>query len=74
VLFLDEIDTIVTSRKCGSHGGDVEARVLATLLVEMDGVLAADGVLVVGATNRPDSLGASSFPTPLHSTLFVTHL
>lgn len=50
ILFLDEIDTIV-----GMRGRDgVQDRVLATLLNEMDGIEDGGGVIVIGATNRPD--------------------
>ena len=67
VLFFDEIDAIVA---CGDGGGgghgmgrgsSAEARVLSTFLNEMDGVdgSAEDGVLVLGATNRPGSLDAA---------------
>ena len=59
LLFLDEIDALVGSRGIGGGGGqarDVSTGVLATLLTEMDGVQAAEGVLVVAATNRPEVL------------------
>jgi ATP-dependent 26S proteasome regulatory subunit len=60
LLFLDEIDAIVGSRGLdGSSGGgtsDLQARVLSTLLNEMDGVSSADGLIVVGATNRLESI------------------
>ena len=58
VIFLDEIDALVGRRggASGGGGGDVSRGVLATLLTEMDGIGAADGILVVGATNRPDAL------------------
>ena len=60
VLFLDEIDSLVVDRGTGDseeckQGGSVEARVLSTLLNEMDGVASTglDGVTIVAATNRP---------------------
>lgn len=62
VLFIDEIDALVTDRGAGSGGesGSVESRVLATLLTEMDGVSGgSDGVIVIGATNRLDSIDAA---------------
>ena len=49
VLFFDEIDSIAGKR--GSGGSD---RVLSQLLSEIDGVDEGGGVVVVGATNRPD--------------------
>lgn len=60
LLFLDEIDAIVGKRSTGGQGqtdgNGVQDRVLSTLLTEMDGVVSASGVLVVGATNRVDLL------------------
>lgn len=63
VIFLDEIDAIVAKRamdgqRTGSVGKNntVQERVLSTLLNEMDGIELAEGVIVVGATNRPDML------------------
>eukprot|EP00457_Paulinella_chromatophora_P001871 gb/GEZN01001873.1/.p1 GENE.gb/GEZN01001873.1/~~gb/GEZN01001873.1/.p1 ORF type:complete len:890 (-),score=101.75 gb/GEZN01001873.1/:50-2719(-) len=65
VVFLDELDALVTSRESNQgvgrsgHRDQTENRLLATLLVEMDGVETAPGVLVVGATNRLDMLDAA---------------
>lgn len=58
ILFLDEIDAIVGKRSTDSmaDGNGVQQRVLSTLLTEMDGIVSADGVLVIGATNRVDLL------------------
>ncbi|CDF35573.1 unnamed protein product [Chondrus crispus] len=60
ILFLDEIDAIVGKRSRGGEGqpdgNGVQERVLTTLLTEMDGIVSASGVLVVGATNRLDLL------------------
>jgi transitional endoplasmic reticulum ATPase len=58
IVFLDEVDALVGARSMGSGqdaGDRVQQRVLSTLLNEMDGVSGADGVLVIGATNRADS-------------------
>ena len=52
IVFIDEIDAIAPKR--GSWGA-LDSQI-NQLLVEMDGVIAAKGVLVVGATNRPDML------------------
>ena len=65
MLFLDELDAIVGSR--GLEGpsrntdnmSGVQARVLSTLLNEMDGVVAADGLTIIAATNRLDSIDAA---------------
>jgi len=66
VLFFDEIDAVVGSTDgSGGHGmtraTSAEARVLSTFLNEMDGVDGSweDGVLVLGATNRPWTLDAA---------------
>jgi len=55
IIFIDEIDAITPKRESGARG--MELRIVAQLLTCMDGVgQAADGVLVLGATNRPDAL------------------
>ena len=57
ILFLDEVDAIVGNRARGSNENTpVQQRVLSTMLTEMDGVVSAGGVLVVGATNRLELL------------------
>lgn len=64
LLFLDELDAIVGNRGLeGSGGGsdsigvsDVQSRVLSTLLNEMDGIVAANGLIIVAATNRLDAI------------------
>ncbi|MFD1647804.1 CDC48 family AAA ATPase [Haloarchaeobius litoreus] len=50
VVFIDEIDAIAPKR--GEASGDVERRIVAQLLTLMDGMEAADDVVVLGATNR----------------------
>eukprot|EP00730_Choanoeca_flexa_P001888 TRINITY_DN10826_c0_g1_i5.p1 TRINITY_DN10826_c0_g1~~TRINITY_DN10826_c0_g1_i5.p1 ORF type:complete len:714 (+),score=101.96 TRINITY_DN10826_c0_g1_i5:152-2143(+) len=57
ILFLDEVDALVGKRS--SSGRSVAARVLSTLLNEMDGIESAGHVLVLAATNRPDQLDAA---------------
>jgi len=56
VIFFDEIDAIAPVR--GFEYGDaaVTQRVVAQLLTEMDGIEKLEGVVVIGATNRPDIL------------------
>ena len=54
VVFFDELDGIASSRSDAS--GDVTARLVSQLLTELDGLSDDDGVVVVGATNRPDDL------------------
>jgi SpoVK/Ycf46/Vps4 family AAA+-type ATPase len=58
IVFFDEIDAIAGTRAQGGSGGNsganVQERVLAQLLTEMDGVVDLRNVMVVAATNRPD--------------------
>ncbi len=54
VIFIDEIDAIAPKRE--DTFGDVEKRVVAQLLALMDGMADRGNVVVLGATNRPDSL------------------
>jgi len=56
VIFIDEIDAMGSSRTSSEGGGQVESRVLAQMLTEMDGVGSRADVIVIGATNRPDIL------------------
>jgi len=58
IIFIDELDAIGKSRS-GSHGGggsDEREQTLNQLLVEMDGFDSRDGIIVIGATNRPEIL------------------
>ena len=54
IIFLDEIDSIAPSRD--SAYGEVERRVVAQLLTLMDGMGGRGDVIVIGATNREDSI------------------
>jgi len=54
IIFLDEIDSIAPSRD--SSNGEVERRVVAQLLTLMDGMGGRGDVIVIGATNREDSI------------------
>jgi transitional endoplasmic reticulum ATPase len=56
IVFFDEIDSIVPARGGGSHDSGVTERLVSALLNELDGIEPLHGVLVVGATNRPDIL------------------
>lgn len=53
VLFFDEIDSL-TPKRGGNEGNQVVERVVSQLLVELDGTEELHGVVVIGATNRPD--------------------
>ena len=54
VIFIDEIDAIAPKRE--EAFGDVEKRVVAQLLALMDGLTERGNVIVLGATNRPESV------------------
>ena len=54
IIFVDEIDAIAPKRE--EAYGDVEKRVVAQLLALMDGLNDRGNVIVLGATNRPDSV------------------
>ena len=57
IVFIDEIDTIGKKRDSGGYGGnDEREQTLNQLLAEMDGFDAAKGVVILAATNRPESL------------------
>ena len=57
IIFIDEIDAIGKSREGNVYGGnDEREQTLNQLLTEMDGFDAKKGVVILAATNRPDSL------------------
>ena len=61
IVFIDEIDTIGKKRDGGSNlgGNDEREQTLNQLLTEMDGFDATKGVVILAATNRPESLDAA---------------
>ncbi|CAK7340295.1 unnamed protein product [Dovyalis caffra] len=54
VVFIDQLDAIAPARNNG--GEELSQRMVATLLNLMDGISRTDGLLVIAATNRPDSI------------------
>ncbi|KAI8320519.1 AAA-domain-containing protein [Martensiomyces pterosporus] len=58
ILFIDEIDSIAPNRQqaANSGGGQFEARIVAQLLTLMDGLKSRGRLVVIGATNLPNSL------------------
>ena len=57
IVFIDEIDAIGGKRSSGSYGGnDEREQTLNQLLTEMDGFDSSNGVIILAATNRPESL------------------
>ena len=57
IVFIDEIDAIGQKRNSGAYGGnDEREQTLNQLLTEMDGFEGNTGVIILAATNRPESL------------------
>ncbi len=58
IVFIDELDAIGRTRGAGSYSGAnaEQEQALNQILTEMDGFSAREGVIVLGATNRPDVL------------------
>ncbi len=56
IIFIDEIDTIGKARDSRMGGNDEREQTLNQLLAELDGFDAGKGVIVLGATNRPEVL------------------
>ncbi|CCD27124.1 AAA family ATPase AFG2 NDAI_0J02320 [Naumovozyma dairenensis CBS 421] len=55
IIFIDEVDSLAPNR-ANDDAGEVESRVVATLLTLMSGMSAAGRVVVIAATNRPNSV------------------
>ena len=70
IIFFDEIDALVPARGSGGNDSGATERVIGQFLAEMDGVEELNGVLVLGATNRPDILD----PALLRPGRFDIHL
>jgi len=57
IIFIDEIDSIGKTRGVGMTGGHEEReQTLNQILAEMDGIESGEGIIVLGATNRPEHL------------------
>ena len=63
IIFIDEIDALGGERGSSSStgGSNVQERVLAQLLTELDGITALGNVALVAATNRPDRIDKVSY-------------
>jgi len=57
IIFIDELDSIAPKRD--KTGGEVEKRVVSQLLTLMDGLRGRGSVIVIAATNRPNSIDAA---------------
>ena len=79
ILFFDELDSLAANREGGDSDATsgVQSRILTTLLNEMDGITNAggkQGVLVVAATNRLNSIDAALLrPGRLEEHVFLSH-
>ncbi len=56
IVFLDETEALLPARGMGGSDSHVSERVLSQFLAELDGIEELTGVLVLGATNRPDMM------------------
>ncbi len=56
IVFFDEMDALVPSRKAGFSDAGVTDRIVTTFLTEMDGLVELADVIVIAASNRPDIL------------------
>lgn len=71
VIFFDELDALVPKRDPGSSS-EASARVVNTLLTELDGLENRAGIYVVAATNRPEIIDEAMLrPGRLETRLFV---
>jgi AAA family ATPase len=74
ILFIDEIDALGGDRgEEGSHSTSASSNVLTSLLNELDGIEELNGVVVVGATNRPTEIDPALLrPGRLDSHIYVS--
>ncbi|HUL62950.1 MAG TPA: CDC48 family AAA ATPase [Methanocella sp.] len=54
IIFFDELDALAPARGGGDEGSRVSERVVNQILTELDGLVELEGVVVIGASNRPD--------------------
>jgi len=72
ILFLDELDSMVGARSNSNNGRTAQLGVITALLQEMDGISPSHGVVVIGATNRPDRIdGALLRPGRFDSSVYI---
>ncbi|TKX23821.1 ATPase-like protein 11 [Elsinoe australis] len=70
IIFFDELDALVPRRD--EAGSEASARVVNTLLTELDGLSSREGIYVIAATNRPDIIDDAMLrPGRLETLLFV---
>jgi transitional endoplasmic reticulum ATPase len=59
VVFLDEMDSLTPKRGGGFSDSGVSERVISQLLTEMDGIVTLEDIVVIAATNRPDTVDSA---------------
>src|SRR3954453_18880572 len=70
VIFFDEMDALVPKRSSELH--EASARVVNTLLTELDGLSTREGIYLIAATNRPDMIDDAMLrPGRLETLLYV---
>jgi ribosome biogenesis ATPase len=70
VIFFDELDAIVPKRSSELH--EASARVVNTLLTELDGLSMREGIYLIAATNRPEMIDEAMLrPGRLETLLYV---
>ena len=70
VIFFDELDALVPRRSSDLH--EASARVVNTLLTELDGLNAREGIYLIAATNRPEMIDEAMLrPGRLETLLYV---
>lgn len=70
IIFFDEFDALVPKRSSELH--EASARVVNTLLTELDGSETRDGIYIIAATNRPDMIDEAMLrPGRLETLLYV---
>ncbi len=75
IIFIDEIDAVGRLRFSGIGGGhDEREQTLNALLVEMDGFDASEGIILIAATNRPDTLDPALLRPGRFDRNIVVHL
>jgi len=75
VIFIDEMDSLGRRDELRGGGGDSEtSKTINQFLAEMDGVVANTGILVIGATNNPDSIDPAALRSGrFDRTVVVSH-
>jgi ribosome biogenesis ATPase len=70
VIFFDELDALVPKRSSELH--EASARVVNTLLTELDGLSMREGIYLIAATNRPEMIDEAMLrPGRLETLLYV---